>query len=221
MNDAAVRAGDFSALAGAYAKYRPGYAPSIVEQIVAMVKEPIDAVDVGAGTGIWSRQLAKAVRRVIAVEPNAEMRQHGEHDCAGLNIAFHDGSGEQTGLPAASADLLTMASSFHWVDFERGLAEFHRVLKPGGRFLALWNPRVVDANPLFRTIEDQIRVLKPDLKRVSSGNTAFTESLGARLGAHPGFDDVVTLEDTHVEFQSRERYLGLWRSVIRSLFGSG
>jgi hypothetical protein len=47
--------GDFAALAGDYARYRPGYAPSVTTLILDLVGRPpieIDAADVGAGTGI-------------------------------------------------------------------------------------------------------------------------------------------------------------------------
>lgn len=211
-----LRAGDFSTLADDYARYRPGYAPAIVTRIASLVGKPfpeIEAADVGAGTGIWSRQLASVTNQVIAVEPNAAMRRRGQETSAGLRVDFREGRGEATGLATCSVDLVTMASSFHWVDFENGLAEFARILRPNGRFVALWNPRVVDANPLFRRIEDHITTLKPNLTRVSSGTTAFTETLTERLGRHKDFDDVVYIEDFHVEQQSRERYLGLWNSV--------
>ena len=212
----ALKPGDFTGLASAYAQYRPGYAPTVAARLVALIGKPareIVAADVGAGTGIWSRQLAATVGRVTAVEPNADMRRHGEAQSSALGIQFRAGSGEATGLEPASFDLVTMASSFHWVDTDRGLSEFHRILRPGGRFAALWNPRVIEDNPVFSDIESQIKTLKPDLKRVSSGNSEFTETLMARLQSHSGFDDVSYFEDRHVEYQSRDRYIGLWNSV--------
>ena len=47
--------GDFTALAGDYARYRPSYSTSVATAILALVGRPpmeIDAADVGAGTGI-------------------------------------------------------------------------------------------------------------------------------------------------------------------------
>ncbi|MCB2108312.1 MAG: class I SAM-dependent methyltransferase [Rhodobacteraceae bacterium] len=224
MTSQDIRAGDFTDLARAYASHRPGYAPSVADSIVALLPtEPSQAVavDVGAGTGIWTRMLAPRVARVIAIEPNDAMRAEATVQCAGLNIEVRAGSGEATGLTAGGADLLTMASSFHWVDFENGLAEFHRVLRPGGTFAALWNPRVIPEAGILREIEDHILTLKPDLVRKSSGNSAFTETLNARFANHPLFEPAIALEATHIEHQSRERYLGLWRSVndIRAQLG--
>lgn len=208
--------GDFTGLAENYSKYRPTYSSTVRDALIGMLHKPaelIEAVDVGAGTGIWTRLVAERVAKVIAIEPNDDMRRLGIVDCADHRIEYRTGSGEATGLPDDSADLLSMASSFHWVDFDRGVAEFHRVLRPGGRFVALWNPRLIEANPLLVEIEAEINRLAPEIKRVSSGNSGITETLTERLSACPLFDDVVYLEGRHTAEQTPEQYLGVWRSV--------
>lgn len=111
----------------------------------------------GARTGIWSRILAEAgFRSVTAADPNDTMRATGERDSTHHSITWRAGSGEDTGLSAGSADLVTMASSFHWVDFHQGTREFGRVLRPGGWFVALWNPRYIQASPLLTDFEDEL-----------------------------------------------------------------
>jgi SAM-dependent methyltransferase len=152
-------------------------------------------------------------RSVAAVEPNGEMRDAGIRDSEGLEIDWRPGRAEDTGLDDASADLVTMASSFHWAGFEDATAEFCRVLRPGGWFVALWNPRLVEANPLLAEIEAELSRIKPDLKRVSSGRSAFTDGLAERLWSHPGFEDVVVLEGRHVVRQSPAHHVGAWRTV--------
>jgi SAM-dependent methyltransferase len=106
-----------------------------------------------------------------------------------------------------------MASSFHWADFERATAELRRILRPGGWFVALWNTRMVEANPLLAEIEAELTRMEPDLRRVAFGPHGFTNTLTERLWSHPGFDDVLLLEGRHVSVQTPERYLGAWRSV--------
>jgi SAM-dependent methyltransferase len=44
-------------------------------------------------------------------------------------------------LPDGAVDAITCATAFHWFDGERSLAEFHRVLVPGGGLALLWNTR--------------------------------------------------------------------------------
>lgn len=217
MTTAALRHGDFTGLAENYAHYRPWYAESVLTAVLAMTGKPvdqIDAVDVGAGTGIWTGMLAaRRCHSVTAVEPNDDMRNWGAKMTAGKNIEWRKGDGEKTGLADGSADFLSMASSFHWVDFERGMCEFHRVLRSNGRFTAVWNPRLIEANPLLVEIEAQLRVLNPNLNRVSSGRSGITERLTEMLAARPDFDDVVYIEGRHEKFQTTNEYLGAWRSV--------
>lgn len=212
-----LKKSDFTGLAKDYSESRPDYSPSVLRALLGLTQRPaaeLDFVDVGAGTGIWTRMVHGAgVRSAIAVEPNDDMRAHGEKDSRGLPITWRKGSGENTGLPSGCCDLVTMASSFHWVDFDQGVREFSRLLRPSGWFAALWNPRLIEASPLLTEIEEHLKSLKPNVTRVSSGRSGITEGLTDRLLATPYFDDVVYLEGRHVIHMSTSRYLGAWRSV--------
>ncbi|MBQ1030403.1 class I SAM-dependent methyltransferase [Micromonospora parva] len=220
-----MRLGDFTGLAENYSAYRSGYSPAVRAAILGLLgRDPgeLDAVDVGAGTGIWSRMLAEAAfRSVIAVEPNDDMRGVGQRDSEGTGITWRVGSGEATGLDSGSADLVTMASSFHWVDFDKGTEEFRRVLRPGGWFVALWNTRKLDANPLLADIEEELTRLEPGMRKTAFGKGSFTETLTERLAGHPGFDDILYLEGRHVDVQPVEQHLGAWRAVndVRAQLG--
>jgi ubiquinone/menaquinone biosynthesis C-methylase UbiE len=212
-----MKHGDFTGLAVEYAKFRAGYAPHVVTAILDFVgraPERIDAADVGAGTGIWTRMLAaRGVHSIIAVEPNDDMREQGIQSLHGTGIRWHKASAEATGLPDCSVDLVSMASSFHWADFHKACEEFHRILRPGGAFCALWNPRLIEANPLLIEIEAQITQLKPQVQRVSSGRSGITEKLTDMLSDMPQFIDVLYLEGRHPHRQTPEQYMGAWRSV--------
>lgn len=212
-----MKHGDFSGLAENYSKFRPSYSDSVVRMLLSLVDKPmkeIDFADIGAGTGIWTRKVASyGLKSSMAVEPNDDMRSHGVNDSSGTNIRWAGGSGEHTGLDNDSVDLLTMASSFHWVDFEAGIEEFARVIRSGGRFAAVWNPRCVEANPFTKKIEDYLHSHIPGMKRVSSGNSEFTDILSGRLAAHPLLEDVTYMEGFHVQKQSPSEYLGVWKSV--------
>jgi SAM-dependent methyltransferase len=211
-----IKHGNFDSLAGDYAQYRPGYAPTVVTAVLALVGRPaaeIDAVDVGAGTGIWTRMLAaRNLHSITAVEPSDEMRRNGMLTPEN-KITWRKGAAEDTGLPSGAYDLVSMASSFHWTDFDKACAEFQRMLRPGGRFVALWNPRMVELNPLLVEIEEEITRLNPAVKRVSSGRSGLPDRLTGMLWAKPGFDDVVYMEARHSATQTPAQYMGAWRSV--------
>jgi ubiquinone/menaquinone biosynthesis C-methylase UbiE len=212
-----MKHGDFTGLAGDYVRFRTGYAPQVATAILSYVRgdaASIDAADIGAGTGIWTRMLAaRGLHSVVAVEPNDDMRERGIDSSRGTGIVWHKGSAEATGLRDGSADLVTMASSLHWADFDKACGEFHRILRPHGLFVALWNPRLIEANPMLIEIEAEITRLKPDIRRISSGRSGITERLTDMLSANPQFCDVLYLEGKHSARQTPEQYIGAWRSV--------
>ena len=79
---------------------------------VYQLGEKVVIVDVTAGTGILSRLLADRGARVLAVEPNAAMR-----DAAAPHprVQWSEGTAEATGLPDAAVDMVTVAQAFETV----------------------------------------------------------------------------------------------------------
>jgi ubiquinone/menaquinone biosynthesis C-methylase UbiE len=209
-----VKSGDYTGLANDYSRHRPDYCPSVLDALLGLLPKPVadvDFTDVGAGTGIWTRMVYnKGVRLVTAIEPNDDMRAAGMADSANTTIRWLAGQAEKTGAPDSSNDWVTMASSFHWTDFDAATREFHRVLRPQGRFTALWNSRLVDVNPLLAEIERHLRAIQPSIKRASS---EMKGTLTEQLWSSPWFEDVVYIEGRHTINMSPERYLGIWRSV--------
>jgi SAM-dependent methyltransferase len=97
------------------------------------------AVDIGAGTGLLSRALARQVPRVVAVEPDQRMAAVLRDRSPGVEVV--PGRGEAIPLPDASADGVFVSSAWHWMDPERAVPEIARVLRDGGRFGLIWTSR--------------------------------------------------------------------------------
>jgi SAM-dependent methyltransferase len=135
--DRTAGAASFDAVAGIYASVRPSYPPAAVEWLVGSGDDTI--ADVGAGTGIFTRLLLGRARRIVAVEPSAAMLAELREQLPGIEAV--QGSGERMPLPDASADVVTFAQSWHWVDVDAASAEVARVLRPGGRLVLVWNLR--------------------------------------------------------------------------------
>lgn len=130
----------FSDRAEDYALYRPSYPPKAIDSILKGLSAPsqLIAADIGAGTGISSRLLADRGIKVMAIEPNAAMRQAAKPHSL---VKFQDGNAENTKLKNNSVDLVTCFQAFHWFNPEPTLKEFARILKPRGRLAAVWNNR--------------------------------------------------------------------------------
>jgi ubiquinone/menaquinone biosynthesis C-methylase UbiE len=116
-------------------------------------------VDVAAGTGKLTRQLAATGARVVAVEPLGEMRTQ-------LEVVLPDvesvaASAEALPLPDGSADAITVGSAMHWFDLDLALPEFHRVLRPGGGLAVLGQGRDL-ADPMQRALQEILAPHVPD-----------------------------------------------------------
>ena len=121
-----------------YARYRPSHPESAIAAILDRLPDSLQliAADIGAGTGIASRQLAEQGIKVIAVEPNEAMiQQHESHPL----VEFKLGTAENTTLADNVVDLITSFQAFHWFDPLPTLKEFHRILKPSGRLALIWS----------------------------------------------------------------------------------
>lgn len=156
----------FNGRVAAYVLGRPGYPAAVVETLVSLgLPAGGLVVDVGAGTGIASRLFLDRGYRVIAIEPNAEMRAAA----IGAGIDARDGRGEATGLPGAVADLVLCAQAFHWMDRPAAWAEFQRIAKPGGLLALLWNQRVVAGDAFLEDLERLLRAHSAEDPQVSEG----------------------------------------------------
>ena len=126
----------FSNRASDYAKYRPSYPAVAIDIILNSLGKELLVADIGAGTGISSQLLAERGLFVLAIEPNAAMREAAiSHPL----IEFRDGKAEYTQLKDASVDVVTCFQAFHWFDPEPTLLEFKRILSNTGRLALVWN----------------------------------------------------------------------------------
>jgi len=131
----------FAAGAASYVAGRPEYPPEIEAWLTDELglHSGKTVLDLGAGTGKFSRSLLATGAKVIAVEPVPEMldqlvRQYPE-------VEARSGSAEAIPLGDALVDAVVCAQSFHWFATREALHEIHRVLNPGGALGLVWNDR--------------------------------------------------------------------------------
>jgi len=122
----------FGNVAETYDRVRPPYSRVLLDRAEKLLE--LDArsrvLDLGAGTGRVTRELARRFEHVVAVEPDERMRA--------LNSDALAGSAEAIPLEDASMDAVFVGEAFHWFDPEAAIPEIARVLRPRGGLAILW-----------------------------------------------------------------------------------
>ena len=132
--DREERALSFGAIADQYDRLRPGPPDAAVDWLLPAHGQV--AIDVGAGTGLLTRVLARKVAQVMAVEPDDRMAAVLRARSPGVRVL--PGSAEAIPVPDASADGVFVSTAWHWMDPDRAAGEIGRVLRDGGRFGVIW-----------------------------------------------------------------------------------
>lgn len=131
----------YSRQAQTYTQGRPTYPEALSTWLhqALMIDGQTRVIDLGAGTGKFTRLLQPLTDRLIAVEPVEAMRQEFAKCVPGIEVLA--GTAQALPLPTASAEVVLCAQAFHWFADAQALAEIHRVLTPGGRLGLVWNVR--------------------------------------------------------------------------------
>src|SRR6201999_3125767 len=132
-----AHARSFGTAAATYERGRPPYPPEALDWLLPGGAGRV--LDLGAGTGKLTRQLAGRGLDVVAVEPLEGMREQLSQVLPGTPVV--DASAEHIPLPDRSVDAVLAAQAWHWVTPERAAPEVARVLVPGGTLGLVWNER--------------------------------------------------------------------------------
>lgn len=96
-------------------------------------------VDVGCGPGTAARRAARAGASVTGVDPAPVMLRAARFlTRSAVSVRYLEGTAEHLPLPDDCASVLwSIACVHHWADVDAGLREARRVLRSGGRLVAL------------------------------------------------------------------------------------
>jgi ubiquinone/menaquinone biosynthesis C-methylase UbiE len=225
----------FSHCADEYDAFRPDYPQAAVDRLIAEFGPPQGrrVADVGAGTGRFAALLRRAGFDVLLIEPDHRMLLRAA--AAGGRVCA---SGERLPLPDASLDLITAAQAFHWFDASVALAEFARVLRPGGGLALVWNNRQTSPGMFGDQFETLITRYNPAHQReyrrqdwaakvAETGRfaplaaEAFDRVWQLEQDAFVGFTRSVSYIRNALSAEDRRRFEADLRALMRRHFGDG
>ena len=154
MNSSSVPAIDFKNYFGPrakrYADHRPRYPAALLEYLAREAGGSTLAWDCGTGNGQAAVGLAQHFTQVVATDPSADMIAHAIHHTRVMyRVARYE-----SGLPAKSANLVTVAQALHWFEVEDFFREVRRVLVPDGLFAA-WGYSLCRIEPALDDVIDR------------------------------------------------------------------
>src|SRR5580698_6546209 len=125
----------FGTVAEQYDLYRPAPPPEVTS-ILGDV-DGLELLEVGAGTGKWTRLLLELGATVTVVEPDDDMRAVLVRRSPEVRAV--KGAAEALPLEDASFDAVLVSSAWHWFEQPAATNEMARVLRDNGRLFVLWN----------------------------------------------------------------------------------
>ena len=134
------------------------------------VDAPATILDIGAGTGNYSYELAKIGYRVIALEPSEVMRTQGKQH---RNVIWKEGVAESLPLEDKSVDgVICTLASHHFKNLSLCFSEMKRVLKENGRIVIFTlDPRMCATDcwllDYFKPLLEDAYKIHPPIKVIS------------------------------------------------------
>lgn len=189
-----------------YDAARPDYPAEAIDYFVSTfdLGGTTRALDLGAGTGIFTRQVLPFVATVTAVDPSASMRNTLRALTPGIEVL--EGSDVDIPLESGSVDVVFVAQAFHWFDAPRALAEIHRVLVPHGGLGLIWNERDESVD----WVAELSRAMQWDTKQPYVVGTDFTD-----IVERGPFGSVERATFAHEQTLSRQ---GLYNRVLTTSY---
>ena len=184
-----------------YVQFRPQYPSSLFEEIMENTPHPhINAVDLGAGTGLSTIILSRYFNSVYAVEPDGDMTKEVNFP---NNVIVVNCTAEDFDWGNNEIGLVTAGNAFYWMDGEVVATKVENFLREKGLFAAYrynfpkalssvqdifeyelenhWNTfrneRLIDTEYTYRTIKNVQLFSKVVLSHIPNVHSLTPESL--------------------------------------------
>jgi 2-polyprenyl-3-methyl-5-hydroxy-6-metoxy-1,4-benzoquinol methylase len=156
-----------------------------VKILTSRLRPECNVLELGCGTGYFTRQLAQTGARITAIDISADLLTLARQQCVANNVIFEIQNAYELTYGAATFDAIIGSSVLHHLDLGKALRELRRVLRPGG-WIAFTEPNML--NPQI-ALQKNVGWLKRRLGDSPDETAFFRWSLRNRLTA-AGFHDI-------------------------------
>ncbi len=212
----------FTGLANGYQEFRPSYPGVVLAELKAYVEKhrnslwpkPPMVYDIGAGTGILTRQLRSVLGGqfgIMGVEPNQDMREEARKNTpTELNIEYIYGVAERLPIADDTASVIVVAQAIHWFDRAQFYREVRRVLHVDGVLAIMHNDRAWDTSALGEAYEQFLEATSPGYSRHFRDFPFLDELTGPG-----GFSDVTSHGVEWHREMTVDQFLGMSLSITK------
>jgi ubiquinone/menaquinone biosynthesis C-methylase UbiE len=123
-----------------------------------------EVLEIGCGDGRISRFLAKAAKRLTAIDPDAKAIEKAKLKTADAD--FRVGSGESLEFGNEAFDIVVFTLSLHHQDAAKAVAEARRVLRKNGQLLIIEPAHDGEVQKLFNLLRSERHDLKNALETI-------------------------------------------------------
>lgn len=213
---------NFGNVANDYAKFRDDIPTIIFEQFNKRNIEfsGKDVIDLGSGTGIFSRALDKQGAKVTGIETEASLINQAIQldEIHHSKIKYVCSTAETIALPDSSYDIVTALRAWHWFDRKAVNEQVMRVLKKKGYLIVIHSIFVPQLSPVAHETIQIIRECIGELKPAGSMGEATERRTGFPVNwfaewEQAGFEYVDEFQYDYMLVFTKEEWCGKVRSL--------
>ena len=210
----ADKSGWYDGVAEAYDRTRPRYPVGILARMqeIARLQPDKSVLEIGAGPGIASLELAKFGASTICLEPSWSACQLARAKCAGYsNVEFINTTFEAWDFGDRQFDAVIATTSFHWLDPEIRNRKTAAALKDNGLLILLWNTPPQPSEEAHQTVAEIYQTHAPKLVQYE-GHRSHLKNLtafGDEVWRSGYFQDLVTQQEITQVTYAIDDYLTL------------
>jgi len=156
-----------------------------VKMLSSHLKPGMTVLELGCGTGSFTRELARSGAEIVAIDVSPELLEIAKLNCSVPNVRFQIQNAYSLSYSEAVFDSVVGSSVLHHLEIEEALRDVYRVLKPEGT-ICFTEPNML--NPQI-AIQKNIPWIKQKLGD-SPDETAFFRWPLRRLLERAGYRDI-------------------------------